>query len=89
MSQPTITHASISAMPKHILDNMPVVSAKFSNGQTHELFSFYPDEIMFEAKEFIGLSREQAMALKQKKDLNYLQTPHASPSVAPSRGLKR
>ena len=36
------------------------------------LFSFYPDEIMFSESELIGLTREEALALKGKKDRAYL-----------------
>lgn len=69
---PVIASASISAMPKTLFDPMPVVSVTLDNGETKELFSYYPDEISFTADEFIGLTVDQARSLKFKKDKQYL-----------------
>jgi hypothetical protein len=74
MNDPTITNATITAMPKNMFDEMPKVIVTFSNGETKTLFSFYPDEITFSAAEFIGLTERQAINLKYKKDLHYLQS---------------
>ena len=69
-----IVHARISKMPESIFDPMPQVEAVFDDGKTAVLFSFYPDEISFTPEEFIGLTRLEAMALRHKKDVEYLQS---------------
>jgi hypothetical protein len=74
MNEPTITHATITPMPKNMFDEMPKVIATFSNGEVKTIFSFYPDEISFRENEFIGLTERQAVNLKYKKDLKYLQS---------------
>jgi hypothetical protein len=53
---------------------MPEVKATFDDGETRVLFSYYPDEISFTPREFIGLTRGEAMALRHKKDVAYLQS---------------
>ena len=44
------------------------------DGKTRKLFDYYPDEISFNAKEFIGLTAIQALELYHKKDKAYLQS---------------
>ncbi len=61
-------------MPRSIFDPMPEVKATFDDGETRVLFSYYPDEISFTPREFIGLTRGEAMALRHKKDVAYLQS---------------
>ncbi len=39
-----------------------------------KLFEYYPDEIQFRPSEFLGLTREEALDLKRKKDIAYLQS---------------
>lgn len=75
----TITSARITAMPrpmpKGMLDPMPEVVVKLDNGEEeHSLFSFYPDEVMFYAREFIGKTVEEAGQLRHKKDVAYLRS---------------
>lgn len=69
-----VVHARISKMPESIFDPMPEVEAVFDDGKTCKLFSYYPDEISFTPDEFIGLTRLEAMWLRQKKDIAYLQS---------------
>ncbi len=70
-----ITSARITPMPKSLFDDMPKVIVKVGNEEKeHELFSYYPDEISFTPQEFIGLTIEQAKALRTKKDIDYLQS---------------
>lgn len=90
---PVIVSAEISPMPRPLpagmLDPMPAVSAKFSDGNTQILFEFYPDEIRFEPMEFVGLTQTEAMQLKAGKDRNFLlekedetsNTPTAKPAA--------
>lgn len=37
------------------------------------LFTFYPEELFFSDSEFIGITVNQSMALKRKKDERYLR----------------
>ena len=73
-----ITSAIITPMPRPMpqgmFDPMPQVVATFEDGSTKTLFSFYPDEISFHASEFSGLTEQEAHALKQGRDVAYLQT---------------
>jgi hypothetical protein len=73
-----ITSATITPMPRPMplgmFDPMPEVIATFDNGTTKTLFSFYPDEITFQPSEFIGLTEEEAMALRQRKDVAFLKS---------------
>ena len=72
-----ITHATITAMPRPMpegmFDPMPEVIATFEDGSTKNLFSFYPDEVLFEPSEFVGLTEEEAHSLFQQKDTAYLR----------------
>ena len=61
-------------MPHGMFDPMPEVVATFEDGSTKTLFSFYPDEIQFRASEFIGLTEQEAHALKQRRDTAYLRS---------------
>ncbi len=61
-------------MPQGMFDPMPEVIATFEDGSTKSLFPFYPDEILFQASEFIGLTEEEAHALRHRKDVAYLQS---------------
>jgi hypothetical protein len=74
---PTIVSAQVGPMPRPMpagmFDPMPAVRVDFSDGSSAELFAFYPDEIQFQADEFVGLTREAAMALRHKRDVNYLR----------------
>ena len=55
---PTIIECKIGPyprkMPEGMLDPMPKVNVKLSDGEEKELFEFYPDEISFTEVEFIG-----------------------------------
>ena len=61
-------------MPEGMFDPMPEVVATFEDGTTKTLFSFYPDEITFQASEFTGLTEEEANALRQRKDVAFLKS---------------
>lgn len=38
------------------------------------LFEFYPDEISFEEREFLGITEKAAFNLKTQKDIRYIQS---------------
>jgi len=69
-----IASAIITAMPQSMFDPMPKVVVTMDNGKSQDLFEYYPDEISFTPSEFIGLTIDEARALKGKKDLNYLKS---------------
>ena len=75
---PVIVNCSIGPFPRPMsegmLDPMPEVKVKLSNGDEKILFSYYPDEISFEESEFIGLTEESARSLKFQKDKRYIQS---------------
>ena len=73
-----IISAEITAMPRPMpegmLDPMPKVLATFEDGGVEELFEYYPDELSFTCKEFVGLTLAQGKSLKSKKDKDFLQS---------------
>ena len=69
---PTIVSAEISPIPREVWEPLPTVTAKFSDGSVRRLFTYCPDEISFMPAEFVGLTEEDARALKAKKDKTYL-----------------
>lgn len=69
-----IVKARITAQPKDIFDPMPQVWVTLEDGSEKMLFDYYPDEISFNPGEFIGLTEEEALSLKTKKDVAYLKS---------------
>ncbi len=53
--------------------SIPVVFVTI-NDEEERLFDYYPDELSFHSGEFIGLTREEAIDLKRKKDVAYLRS---------------
>lgn len=68
-----ITAARITDLPKSFMDPMPVVYVTIG-GIEQRLFDYYPDEISFQAAEFVGLTLDEARGLKFQKDKRYLQS---------------
>jgi len=68
-----ITAARITEQPKSLFDPMPEVWVTYEDGEEEKLFSYYPDEISFDASEFVGLTRDAANKLYSKKDVAYLR----------------
>ncbi len=77
-SEPRIIQCEISSlprlMPEGMFDQMPSVTVTLSNGETLNLFEYYPDEISFVESEFIGLTIAEAESLLTRKDVKYLQS---------------
>ena len=73
-----IISATITPMPRPMplgmFDPMPEVVATFEDGSAKTLFSFYPDEVSFQASEFPGLTEEEAHDLFQRKDKAFLRS---------------
>lgn len=61
-------------MPEGMSDPMPEVHVMLEDGNEQYLFQYFPDEISFTEKEFIGLTILEARGLKFKKDKIYLQS---------------
>ena len=74
MSERTITACKIGPYPKSFFDPMPKVAVTYDDGTEETLFTFYPDELSFSEREFIGKTRTEAMALRHRKDVAYLQS---------------
>lgn len=71
-----ITDCKISPMPgSGPFDPLPKVQVRLDGGtEWTEVFEYYPDEISFTAHEFLGLTVQEAVSLKHKKDVAYLQS---------------
>ena len=74
MSERTIAACKIGPYPKSFFDPMPKVAVTYDDGTEETLFTFYPDELSFSEREFIGLTLDQAMQLRHRKDVAYLQS---------------
>ena len=61
-------------MPAGMFDPLPKVTVTWDDDETEELFTFYPDEIMFVATELVGLTRQDIRKLFFDKDHRYLTT---------------
>jgi hypothetical protein len=61
-------------MPEGMFDDMPSVTVTYEDATTEKLFEFYPDEIGFSESEFVGLTREQALDLRHKRDVAFLRS---------------
>jgi hypothetical protein len=68
-----IVSARITDLPKKIGDPLPEVWARFQDGRDKLLFTFYPDEISFQAHDFIGLTEEEVTLFKFGRDRAYLR----------------
>jgi len=55
------------------LEHQSILMVELKNGELEDLFSYYRDELSFNASEFIGLTREQAINIYHQKDINYLR----------------
>ena len=53
---------------------MAEVTGTFDDGSVSRVFEFYDDELSFEAQEFVGLTREEALSLFTQKDIAYLKS---------------
>ena len=69
-----IKSARITDMPKSFTDPLPIVFVTTEDDEEHELFDYFPDEIYFSPSEFVGLTIDEAIALKGKKDVGYLRS---------------
>jgi hypothetical protein len=61
-------------MPEGMFDPMPQVWVTMEDGSEQKLFEYYPDEIDFEEADFIGLSSDEAFALRRERDISFIRT---------------
>lgn len=73
-AKPRITECKIGPYPENFYDPMPEVRVTLDNGAEKVLFEFYPDELSFRPTEFIGLTEQEAVELKVRKDTAYLRS---------------
>lgn len=50
------------------------VYVTYEDGTEKFLTDYFPDEISFDESEFIGLTDDQALKMKQQKDIAYLRS---------------
>ena len=74
MAESIIVACKIGPYPQSHFDPRPKVAVTYDNGIRETLFFFYPDELSFSEREFIGLTRDQALAVRHRKDVAYLQS---------------
>ncbi len=69
-----IIEVDCGIMPNSVLDAPPVVTVTYEDQSTERLFSYFADEIQFTPSDFLGLSRDEALEIRLKKDLAYLKS---------------
>ena len=70
----TIIKTTISKTPYSPFSPLPGISATFSNGVTKRLFSFNPDDFVFNYdSEFIGLTESEAGDLMFERNMSFLK----------------
>ena len=47
----------------------------YSTGVEEKLFAYFSDELSFDALEFVGKSKQEALDFRHKRDVEYLQAP--------------
>lgn len=67
-----VISARITRDPYNLFDPIPEVYVTMEDGDEQFLFDYYPDEISFTPKEFIGLTIEECRQLKGRKDNEFL-----------------
>ena len=50
------------------------VDVMYDNGLIETVFRYYPDELSFNRREFIGLTKDEALELYRHKDIAYLRS---------------
>lgn len=77
---PVIVSVTTSPPRRRTTDPSPSLIAQLSSGEVRTLFKFDPDGINFEKHEFIGLTHYEAIALKSRKDVEWLHSQEESHS---------
>lgn len=67
-----VISSRITEQPKDFFDPMPRVYVTLEDGVEEFLFEYYPDEISFTPKDFVGLTIDECKHLKFIKDRSFL-----------------
>jgi hypothetical protein len=65
---------TIASVSRTVFMGYATLTATMSDGTTARLFSYYIDELSFDASELVGLTIEQACDLRHKRDVAYLRS---------------
>ena len=68
-----VVSARITPVPATLGDPLPEVWVTLEDGTETKAFDYYPDELIFTAEEFIGLTLEECRTFKFGRDRSYLQ----------------
>lgn len=49
------------------------VDVMYNDGSIETIFMYYPDELSFREREFIGLTKEEALSIYRYRDITYLR----------------
>lgn len=50
------------------------VDVMYNDGTVEMIFGYYPDELSFNEREFIGLTKDDALELFRQRDMAYLRS---------------
>lgn len=65
---------TIASVQRTVCYGSCTLHAKFSDGETRQLFSYYIDELSFSDAELYGKTEDEAHSLRQSKDMAYLRS---------------
>ena len=68
-----VVSARITPLPTRLGDPLPEVWVTCEDGIETRVFDFYPDEIMFSDRDFVGLTVEECRLFKFGRDRAFLQ----------------
>ncbi|MDG2570794.1 MULTISPECIES: hypothetical protein [Microvirga] len=74
MVEAKIVSARITPISRDRFGPLPEVFATFDDGREVRLFDYYPDELSFSEREFVGLTEAEGRRLKVTKDAAYLRS---------------
>lgn len=64
----------IKAMVDSNFTGQSEVKVQYNDKSIDTIFHYYSDELSFHPEEFIGLTKSQALDIRRKKDIAYLQS---------------
>ncbi len=64
----------INAVIVHTKYHQCTLLAELDNGEFEDLFTYYPDELTFNASYFIGMTTKQATDYYHQQDIAYLRS---------------
>ena len=70
----TTTEPTIQSVTAETSMGYRTFTGQMSDGSSERLFSYYIDELAFDAQELVGLTAEQAGDLFHRRDVAYLRS---------------